>query len=221
LSPDAHGEGRVPTTGSADLAQLDSARLSGVAPFTHAIVGVVRIDELLPDWHFRERHRHPTTAPTADLLAAVERVTWAEVPVMRALLRVRSAGHLRLPPNRPILEDMAALGFTVLCRTDDEVVAAAIGRPWAPAGDRGRPLADQPTPGRFFVDFSAPGWAKMITNFRVSGGELTTETRVLLTDDGSRRAFRRYWLVIRPFSGLIRRRWLAAIVRRASRTSRV
>jgi hypothetical protein len=44
---------------------------------------------------------------------------------------------------------------------------------------------------------------------------LTTETRVLLTDDGSRRAFRRYWLVIRPFSGVIRRRWLAAIVRRS------
>jgi hypothetical protein len=39
---------------------------------------------------------------------------------------------------------------------------------------------------------------------------------MLLTDERSRRAFGRYWLLIRPFSGLIRRRWLAAIVRRAS-----
>ena len=61
-----------------------------------------------------------------------------------------------------------------------------------------------------------PGWAKMVVNFRASGGELTTETRVLLTDERSRRAFRRYWLLIRPFSGLIRRQWLAAIVHRAT-----
>ena len=177
----------------------------------------MRIDDLLADWHVRERHHVATTAAAAaDLLAAVEQVTWAEVPVMRVLMRVRSAGRLRLGPDRPILEDMARLGFTMLARTGNELVAAAIGRPWSPAGGRGPRLADQLDPARFFVDFSAPGWAKMITNFRVSAGELTTETRVLLTDERSRRAFRRYWLVIRPFSGLIRRRWLAAIVRRAS-----
>jgi hypothetical protein len=185
------------------------------------IVGSVRIDDLLPSWHFRERHRLATTVEAADLLAAVERVTWAEVPVMRALMRVRSAGRLRLGPERPILEDMARLGFTMLARTGDELVAAAVGRPWSPAGGRRGPrLADQPDPARFFVEFSAPGWAKMITNFRVAAGELATETRVLLTDERSRRAFRRYWLVIRPFSGLIRRRWLAAIARRAVQSHR-
>jgi hypothetical protein len=31
----------------------------------------------------------------------------------------------------------------------------------------------------------------------------------------ARRSFRRYWLVVGPFSALIRRRWLAAIARRA------
>jgi hypothetical protein len=56
----------------------------------------------------------------------------------------------------------------------------------------------------------------MAANFRIREGELTTETRVLLTDERSRRAFGRYWLLIRPFSGLIRRRWLAAIVCRAN-----
>jgi hypothetical protein len=30
-------------------------------------------------------------------------------------------------------------------------------------------------------------------------------------DDRARRAFRRYWLVVGPFSGLIRRRWLRAV----------
>ena len=44
---------------------------------------------------------------------------------------------------------------------------------------------------------------------------LVTETRVAPVDDAARRAFGRYWLLIRPFSGLIRRRWLAAAARRA------
>jgi hypothetical protein len=175
----------------------------------------VRIDELLPSWHFRERHRLATNVAVADLLASVEQVTWAEVPVMRALMRVRSAGRLRLGPDRPVLDDIAHLGFTVLARTDNELVAAAVGRPWSPVGARAPRLAEQPDPAQFFVKFSAPGWAKMIVNFRAFAGELTTETRVLLTDDRSRRAFRRYWLIIRPFSGWIRRQWLAAITRHA------
>jgi hypothetical protein len=178
-------------------------------------MGIVRIDDLLPDWHFGERHSLATSAPAGDLVAAVERVTWAQVPVMRALMRVRSAGRLRLGQDRPILEDMAGIGFTVLARTGDEIVAAAIGRPWSPTGGRAPRLGEQPDPMQFFVDFSAPGWAKMIINFQAHAGKLTTETRVLLTDARSRRAFRRYWLIIRPFSGLIRRRWLAAIVRGA------
>jgi len=59
--------------------------------------------------------------------------------------------------------------------------------------------------------------AKMIANLQVRGGEWSTETRVMLTEERSRRAFGRYWLLIRPFSGLIRRRWLAAVVGHARR----
>jgi hypothetical protein len=33
---------------------------------------------------------------------------------------------------------------------------------------------------------------------------VATETRIVCTDEASRRAFLRYWRVIRPFSGLIR-----------------
>jgi hypothetical protein len=45
---------------------------------------------------------------------------------------------------------------------------------------------------------------------------LATETRVAALDDAARRSFARYWRLIRPFSGLIRRRWLLAGARRAS-----
>ena len=175
------------------------------------------LETLLPTWHFRERHRRTTNAPASALLAAAEQVTWAEIPVMRVLMSLRSAGRLPLVAHHRVLEDMAAIGFTVLVRTSDELVLAAVGRPWVPGGGRAPRLADQADPAVYFVQFAAPGWAKMIANFQVGGGELTTETRVMLTDERSRRAFGRYWLLIRPFSGLIRRRWLAAIIRRASR----
>jgi hypothetical protein len=62
---------------------------------------------------------------------------------------------------------------------------------------------------------AAPGYAKMALNFRFDGTVLSTETRVFLTDAAARRSFRRYWLVIRPFSGLTRRLWLRAVKHRA------
>jgi hypothetical protein len=47
------------------------------------------------------------------------------------------------------------------------------------------------------------------------GALLETETRIYLTDAAARRRFGAYWLMIRPFSGLIRRLWLRAAKRRA------
>ena len=54
-----------------------------------------------------------------------------------------------------------------------------------------------------------------------AGTSLETETRVLATNPGARTAFQRYWLVIRPASGLIRRIMLGAIARRATRARRM
>ncbi len=173
------------------------------------------LEELLPRWHFRERHGVRLEAPAAAAIVAAEEVTWAEVPVMRALMRVRSAGRLTMPADRTILDVMSRIGFTVLARTDEELVVGGIGRPWRVRGASGPRLRDAADPGAAFAEFDDIGWAKMIFNFRVASGALTTETRVLLTDEPSRRAFRRYWVVIRPFSGLIRRFWLDAVVRRA------
>ncbi len=48
-----------------------------------------------------------------------------------------------------------------------------------------------------------------------AGALLSTETRVA----GGGLRFRAYWLVVRPFSGLIRRRWLIAAAKRAAAPS--
>jgi len=49
------------------------------------------------------------------------------------------------------------------------------------------------------------------------GSLLTTTTAVVPTNAAARRAFGRYWLLIRVPSGLIRREMLAAVDRRARR----
>lgn len=176
------------------------------------------LDDLMPRWHFRERHTRATTAPAPALLTAAEQVTWAEVPAMRTLMGIRSAGRLRRTGSASILDGMRTIGFTVLLRTGGDMVVGGIGRPWATGGKRPPRLAEQADPAAFFAHFITPGWAKVAMDFRATGGELITETRIWLTDEVSRRQFRRYWFVIRPFSGLIRRQWLAAIDRRASKT---
>jgi hypothetical protein len=166
------------------------------------------LDEVLPRWHHRERHGVRVSA--AGVLTALEALTWREVRLFRVLMGVRSLGRHSRGADRRILADFTAMGFSLVARSDDEMVYAGIGRPWSPRG------AMVPVPSAAgFRDFADPGWAKMAVNFRVADGALTTETRVWLTDASARRGFAGYWLVIRPFSGLIRRTWLAAAARRA------
>ena len=84
-----------------------------------------------------------------------------------------------------------------------------IGRFWKPKGDIVELDASA------FHGFAEPGYAKAVWNYTVEVGrgglELATETRVACTDPSVRPAFRRYWRVVGPFSGLIRRRTLTLI----------
>jgi hypothetical protein len=166
---------------------------------------VTLLDEVLPEWHFRERHQRQVHAKPERVFQAVRDVTLGEMPVARVLVRLRG---MRARMNTPILEEMRKAGFTVAAEEPArELALAAVGQPWKLRGGE--------RPGGEFRSFARPGFAKMAFNFRLDGTTISTETRVFLTDERSRRAFRRYWTVIRPFSGLIRRVWLRAIARRA------
>ncbi len=176
-----------------------------------ATLGPVLLDEIAPVWHKRERHRRRTDITASELLRAAEELTWDEVAAFRTLMRLRAGG--RRTGGGTILAGMVRTGFVELVRGPQEIVYGAIGRPWTPGG--GLLPLHPPDSRTSFVDFNRPGFAKMAFNFSVYGGELATETRVLLTNAHARRAFGAYWLVVRPFSGWIRREWLAGITRRA------
>jgi hypothetical protein len=168
------------------------------------------LDEQLPQWHHRERHAVAFAGPPDRALTALDALTWREVRLFRVLMGIRSLGTASRSGDRRILTDFTGIGFVLTAQTDDEIVYAGIGRPWSPRGGMRRVES-----AAAFQAFDEPGWAKMAVNFLVAGGELSTETRIWLTNPSARRAFGAYWLVIRPFSGLIRRSWLAAAARSA------
>ena len=85
----------------------------------------------------------------------------------------------------------------------------------APPGTRGTPTSE------VFQKTLPPGFALATMNFLVtpdgSGSVVSTETRVFANSPPARRRFAAYWRVIYPGSALIRRMWLRAIARRATR----
>ena len=94
-----------------------------------------RLNEVMPQWHFRKRpHRVRIDGPGEAVLRAVMEVTWLEVPLFGALLRVASFGRVRRDPARAVLDEFLSGGFTVLTHDAREVVLAAVsgGEPFPP-----------------------------------------------------------------------------------------
>jgi hypothetical protein len=185
------------------------------------------LDKLLPAYHFRERHRRVIAAPREAVWEAIWALTLVEMPVAGALFTVRSlparlSGRPGLPhlQHQPVLAQFLDSGFVRLAEDPRrELVFGLIAQMWKRRGETAE-ISD----GAGFVAFERHGFVKVAMNFRLSdsaaGTRLETETRVLATDARARTGFGCYWVLIRPASGLIRRVWLRAIARRATRASK-
>jgi hypothetical protein len=189
------------------------------------------LDAHLPVFDFVERHSVRVAASPAASFGAVSRADLGGGPLTRTLFLLRALPGLAVAPRATVgrflrrgrtvnLASLAGAGFAILGEVPGrEVVLGTIGRFWRASGGM-RPFAPAE-----FAGFSEPGWAKGAWNFLVEPGPdggttLSTETRVRCTDARSRRTFRRYWLLVRPFSGLIRIEMLRAIRREAERAPR-
>lgn len=173
------------------------------------------IDRFLPDYDFAERHGIRVRADAAAVDACVRRLDLGGSPLARTLFRLRG-----MPADALRLDGLERLCFARLADEPGELVMGLIGRFWTPNGALERFAPEN------FTSFDRPGYARAVWNFSaeaIGPGEtlLETETRIQCTDPASRRSFRRYWFVIRPFSGLIRRAALRSIRRDAETGSRL
>jgi hypothetical protein len=184
-----------------------------------------RLDGLLPRYDFSQRHSRVIGREPRAVYEAFKALTPREMLVSRLLFAVRSlpvrlAGQPGLPsqPDVPLLDQFLDVGFVLLADVPgQELIAGEISRPWR----RGGPMVSPDDP-EAFAAFAEPGFVKAAVTFRFIGrGDgatlAETETRVVATDAAARRGFGGYWVVIRGFSGLIRRDWLRAVARRAER----
>ena len=186
------------------------------------------LDQLLPRYDVAERHQRAIAAPPERVWQAIGAVTLRELPLVWGLFAIRSlpvrlAGGKGLPlvGDQPLLAQLWAAGFVRLGEDPGrELVGGVVGQLWKPAGGDSARVGD----GVEFAAFQRPGFVKAAMGFWVTalqGGTLVqTETRALATDPASRRRFARYWWLIRPGSGAIRRSWLRAADRRATRADR-
>jgi hypothetical protein len=187
------------------------------------------LDRIVPAFQASERHSTTIAATPDQVWAALSQVTMGELGLFRLLMGVRvlpgrlvRSPRARFDAEESLLGWAVRFGFTILGEdAPRELVLGAIGQPWRLGGGRSAAVAG----GDDFAAFDQPGYAKMAANFRLApiadGGTipLSTETRVACTDPASARRFARYWWLIRPASGAIRRSWLAAIKRRAERSA--
>ena len=140
-------------------------------------------------------------------------------PVVRALFVLRSLPALvtrrrGLGTERgvPLYDQLVEFGFVPLVDDEEELVLGYIGQPWRLFGGT--------MPRVEFRTFAEPGYVRATLSFHATpaegGSVVETETRVKPTDAESRRAFARYWKLVRPGSAAIRRSWLRAAASRGS-----
>ena len=168
------------------------------------------LDDFLPAYEFSERHRIAIEAQPRRIDEALRAVSLADIPVARALWWMRRLGRRTGDPRKPFVT--AFPGVVLEDVPGEGIVLGLTGQFWRLRGNLDPPGPRTPED---FLAYSRPDVCKAVIDLRVGRSSLSTETRVRIADPAARRKFRRYWLVIRPFSGLIRILLLRAARQRA------
>jgi hypothetical protein len=173
------------------------------------------IDGWLPHYQVSAGYSVLVHASEEKTYAALKRANFSDLRIVRSLMRLR--GYRIDRARIPELEapDGGRGSFLELAAVPRrEVVLGIAGRFWRLDGGIVRGL----TPGEF-ADFRREGYAKAVWNFALApaagGTQLSTETRVQTFGRSPTLKFRAYWLVVGPFSGLIRKAILREVKRMA------
>ena len=185
------------------------------------------LDAYVPHPDAVERHAVVVRASAAAVHDAIWQADLGD-PVVRALLALRVLpAALRggadaracldaLRRRMTMLDVLSAGGFVRLAEPPASVVFGLTGRFWTLGGDI------VPTDPAAWRAGPPAGMAQAAWSFETAphpAGHtwLVTETRVRCADAATRRAFQRYWRLVRPGSGLLRHLMLRRIRRWAER----
>ena len=209
----------------ATQAVVSAALMRGRNEFTG--LKMLLIDQYLPVFQFQERHAMVSDLPPKVLLDAVLLPGTTDDPWARSFIGLRELPDRLLGAlgaksglsQRPAfgLDDFMPLGRDM----DHELAFGLVGRFW----QRDYGLVRLQEPQAQFAQYSEANLAKLVLNFSAEAmpegrNRLVTETRVYCSDASALRRFTPYWWLIRPVSGLIRRRLLARVHRVAGSLQR-
>jgi hypothetical protein len=179
------------------------------------------IDQFMPTYDLAVVYSRVLRAPPEQCFQTITDFDLFQLPAFRVLigargLPIRLADALRRRADEATessaaprfrLRDLPSMGWMLLGeRPSVELVFGQVDKIWRPRG--GSP--SEPVTRAQFAAFDQPGFAKLVESTRVDpygrwSSIVTTETRALATDQDSQRRFRRYWLLVGPFSHLLRR----------------
>ncbi len=171
------------------------------------------IDQFLPRHDFHEIHSIDIDASAEKIYRRLQKLDLTSSFATRVLFLLRG-----MPSSCLTLEGLLKRGFVVLAEESlYELVLGVIGKFWSP---RGGLVEFEPSS---FTSFQTPGYAKAAWNFSLaelspSSTCVTTQTRIVCTDEQSRRNFRAYWLVVHPFSSIIRKEILKTLKRQVEQS---
>lgn len=188
------------------------------APTVRVAQHTTVLDDAMPEYQFYERHSTRVHAPPEQVMQAVRQSTFGDLKSLDTLLKIRAA-VLRVPfqggdalKRKRVLDAFSEAGY-LNGGNEHEVALFGV---WNARANR-RP--DVKTM-QDFVAYREAGGLKIAYSFSVEDAgdgwcKLSTETRVMTLDDATRRGMGRYWRLIVPGSGLLRRQWLDGIKQRA------
>jgi hypothetical protein len=164
------------------------------------------MDEFLPTHDFGASYEIRINATRALVYQCLIRSDFNKSWLVRLLMTIRSGKRIprtRVPGDLP--QRLQGTGFVMLAEAPgEELVIGVAGKFWRPDGGRCLDLTASD-----LVGFARAGYAKAAWNFRLRVESectvLSTETRIKCFGRASLWKFRTYWILVAPFSGLIRK----------------
>ena len=171
------------------------------------------IDKYLPRYSFNEYHETIINGPIEEVYETARNFDLSKSHLIKWLFKIR-----RLPTKRMHLQDFISdIGFTII--EENIPVENLIGF-WARYKIESIPSPDD------FIRNTISARVKVVWNFYFEELDsnqvrLSTETRVLCITPSAKITFGIYWMIIKPFSGIIRKKMLRIIKENSETASEI